>query len=94
MRHNALFAQREKAGMMLISLLLLLSVVLLPLSLAPQWLRAIADVNPLAYAVDAARALFNNHLGDASVLRGVLIMAVLAVIAVVIAARSFGRAVA
>src|SRR5690349_16911490 len=72
--------------------LLLLSGVLLPLSLAPDWLRAIANANPLAYAVDAARSLFNNHLGDASVLRGVLIMAVLAVIAVVIAARSFGRA--
>lgn len=40
------------------------------------------------------RALFNNHLGDASVAKGVLIMAVLAVIAVVIAARSFGHAVA
>ena len=74
--------------------LLLLSGVLLPLSLAPSWLRAIADANPLAYAVDAARSLFNNHLGDASVAKGVLIMAVLAVLAVVIAARSFGRAVA
>jgi len=74
--------------------LLLLSGVLLPLSLAPGWLRAIAAANPLAYAVDAARALFNNHLGDGSVAKGVLIMAILAVIAVVIAARSFGRAVA
>lgn len=37
------------------------------------------------------RALSNNHLSDA---KGVLIMALSAVIAVVIAARSFGRAVA
>jgi ABC-2 type transport system permease protein len=74
--------------------LLLLSGVLLPLNLAPGWLRAIANANPLAYAVDAARALFNNHPGDPSVVKGVLIMAVLAVAAVVIAARSFGRAVA
>lgn len=74
--------------------LLLLSGVLLPLTLAPAWLRAIAAVNPLAYAVDAARAVFNDHLGDPSVLKGVAIMAVLAVIAVVIAARNFGRAVA
>ncbi|HZS90839.1 MAG TPA: ABC transporter permease [Dehalococcoidia bacterium] len=74
--------------------LLLLSGVLLPLSLAPDWLRAIANANPLAYAADAARSLFNNHLGDASVARGVLIMGLLAVVAVVIAARSFGRAVA
>lgn len=74
--------------------LLLLSGVLLPLSLAPDWLRAIARVNPLAYAVDAARAIFNNHLGDPSVIKGVLIMAVLAAAAVAIAARSFGRAAA
>jgi len=74
--------------------LLLLSGVLLPLSLAPGWLRGIASINPLAYAVDAARAIFNNHLGDASVVKGVVILAVLAVVAVVIAARSFGRAVA
>src|SRR5205807_198251 len=32
--------------------LLLLSGVLLPMSLAPAWLRAIAVVNPLGYAVD------------------------------------------
>lgn len=74
--------------------LLLLSGVLLPLSLAPGWLRAIADANPLAYAVDAARALFNNHLGDPSVVKGVVIMAILALGAVMLAARSFGRAVA
>lgn len=73
---------------------LLLSGVLLPLTLAPNWLRAIAAVNPLAYAVDAARAIFNDHLGDVSVLKGLAIMAVLALAAVVTAARSFGRAVA
>lgn len=74
--------------------LLLLSGVLLPLTLAPDWLRALAAANPLAYAVDAARAVFNDHLGDPSVLKGVLIMAVLAVVAVMVAARSFGKAVA
>lgn len=74
--------------------ILLLSGVLLPLSLAPGWLRNIAAVNPLSYAVDASRAVFNDHVGDVSVIKGVTIMAVLALIAVVIAARSFGRAVA
>ncbi|MDQ6918283.1 MAG: ABC transporter permease, partial [Candidatus Dormibacteraeota bacterium] len=58
--------------------LLLLSGVLLPLTLAPGWLRAIAAANPLSYAVDAARAVFNDHLGDVSVEKGVLITAVLA----------------
>ena len=74
--------------------LLLLSGVLLPLTLAPGWLRAIAAANPLSYAVDAARAVFNDHLGDVSVEKGVLITAVLAVFAVAIAVRAFGRALA
>jgi ABC-2 type transport system permease protein len=71
---------------------LLLSGVLLPLSLAPGWIRAIAAINPLAYAVDAARAIFNDQLGDPSVLRGVAVMAILAVLALITAARSFGDA--
>jgi ABC-2 type transport system permease protein len=74
--------------------LLLLSGVLLPLTLAPNWLRAIAAANPLSYAVDAARAVFNDHLGDISVEKGVLLTAVLAVLAVAVAVRSFGRALA
>jgi ABC-2 type transport system permease protein len=74
--------------------LLLLSGVLLPLSFAPNWLRNIAAANPLAYAVDAARAIFNDHLTDISVAKGIAIMAGLALLAVFGAARSFNRAVA
>jgi len=74
--------------------ILLLSGVLLPLGLAPQWLRTIAAANPLSYAVDAARAIFIDHPGDPSVIKGVLIMLVLAVVAVGIGARAFGRAIA
>jgi ABC-2 type transport system permease protein len=61
---------------------------------APNWLRIIAAMNPLAYAVDAARAIFNDHLSDPSIGLAVAIMAVLASIAVSFAARAFGRAVA
>jgi ABC-2 type transport system permease protein len=74
--------------------LLLLSGVLLPLSLAPGWLRDIADIDPLRYAVDAARDLFNDHIATGTVAGGVGLMAVLAAIAVTIAARQFGRAIA
>ncbi len=74
--------------------LLLLSGVLLPMSLAPDWLRAIALADPLSYAVDAGRAVFNDHLGDVSVVKGVGIMAALAALAVAAAARAFNRAVA
>ncbi len=74
--------------------ILLLSGVLLPMSIAPQWLQNIAAINPLLYAVDAARHIFLGNLGDPSVAKGVLIMIVLSVISVVIGARQFGRAVA
>lgn len=74
--------------------LLLLSGFLLPLSLAPAWLQDVALLNPLSYAVDAARAIFNDHLTDVSVLKGVAIVGGLAVLAAGLAARSFGRAVA
>jgi ABC-2 type transport system permease protein len=74
--------------------LLLLSGVLLPLSLAPDWLRAVAAANPLSYAVDAARAIFNDHLADPSVARGVAVVAVLAVAAVALASRAFSRTAA
>ncbi len=74
--------------------ILLLSGVLLPLGLAPQWLRTVAAINPLSYAVDAARAVFLAHLTDPSVVKGVAIMLVLSIFAILIGARSFGRAVA
>jgi ABC-2 type transport system permease protein len=74
--------------------ILLLSGVLLPMSIAPLWLQNLAKINPLLYAVDAARAIFNGNLGDPSVIKGVVIMVVLSVIAVVIGARQFGRAIA
>ncbi|HKW72048.1 MAG TPA: ABC transporter permease [Candidatus Dormibacteraeota bacterium] len=73
--------------------ILLLSGVLLPMSIAPQWLQDIAAINPLLYAVDAARHIFLGNLGDPSVAKGVLILVVLSAISVVIGARQFGRAV-
>jgi ABC-2 type transport system permease protein len=74
--------------------LLLLSGVLLPLGLAPQWLRNIAALNPLSYAVDAARKIFIGDLGNPSVAKGVAIMAVLCAIAIAFGARAFSRAAA
>jgi ABC-2 type transport system permease protein len=74
--------------------LLLLSGVLLPLSRAPGWLRHLAQVNPLSYAVNAARAIFNNHLATGDVAKGIVITAAIMIVAVVVAARSFGRTVA
>jgi ABC-2 type transport system permease protein len=74
--------------------LLLLSGVLLPLDLAPQWLQDIAKANPLSYAVNAARDLFNGKGFDQAVFEGLAIMAALAVVGVLIGARRFTRAIA
>jgi ABC-2 type transport system permease protein len=64
------------------------------MGLAPQWLRNVAALNPLSYAVDAARAVFRDQITDPSVTKGVAVMLVLSIIAIFIGARSFGRAVA
>jgi ABC-2 type transport system permease protein len=74
--------------------LMLLSGIMLPLSLAPRWLQSLGAINPLSYAVDAARALFGGNLADPAVMQGFAIMAALAAVAVWYAARSFRNATA
>lgn len=53
--------------------LLLLSGVLLPMTLAPAWLRHTSQANPLTYVVDATRALFRGDFGDTHVWVGGLV---------------------
>lgn len=72
--------------------LLLLSGILLPMALAPDWLRFLSSLNPLTHAANAARALFNGEWGNPEVSLGVGLTAALAVIAVWIASRAFSRA--
>ena len=72
---------------------LLLSGILLPLSFAPGWLAAVSKWNPFSWAVDGARALFAGDLGNDRVWQSLLIVAVLAVLSVVWAARKFATSV-
>jgi len=74
--------------------LLLLSGVMLPMSLAPDWLRAIASLNPLYHAVLAIRALFNAQFSDPDVMVGIVVMVVCAVLSSWVASRTFNRATA
>jgi ABC-2 type transport system permease protein len=74
--------------------LLLLSGVMLPMSLAPDWLQTVAKFNPLYHAVAAIRALFNASFGDGEIVLGVVLLIVLAVATIAIGARSFSRAAA
>jgi ABC-2 type transport system permease protein len=51
--------------------LLLLSGILLPMSLAPGWLEAISDANPVKHVVDGVRALF-LHGAASTVIWGIV----------------------
>lgn len=42
--------------------ILLLSGILLPMSLAPQWLQLLSDVNPFKHIVNAVRALYRGEI--------------------------------
>lgn len=71
--------------------LLLLSGVLLPMSLAPAWLRHTSQVNPLTYVVDATRALFRGDFGDTHVWVGALVTIALGTLLGWWGARTFQR---
>jgi ABC-2 type transport system permease protein len=73
---------------------MLLSGIILPMELAPPIIHDIADANPFFYAVEAARALFHGAIADAAVWHGFAIMALIALLAMFWAARSFRQAVA
>jgi ABC-2 type transport system permease protein len=74
--------------------LLLLSGITLPLALAPQVIRSIASVNPFAYEVTAARALFLGNFNESAILTAMILLGGLAALAFVWAVRSFRRGTA
>jgi ABC-2 type transport system permease protein len=78
---------------MVVNPILLLSGILLPMRLGPEWLRDIARWNPFSWAVDAARALFAGNPGDPNVWKALVIIGALAVAAAFWASRSFARGV-
>ena len=78
---------------MVVNPILLLSGILLPMRLGPEWLRDIARWNPFSWAVDAARALFAGNPGDPNVWKALVIIGALAVAAAFWASRSFARSV-
>ena len=58
--------------------ILLLSGIMLPLTLAPHWLKIAARFNPFSYVVDAARLLFAGTIHDGEVWEAFAIVLVLA----------------
>jgi ABC-2 type transport system permease protein len=70
---------------------LLLSGILLPMELAPSWLRKISQANPFSHIVDGARAAFRDDLGNSSLAIGLISAGALAVVSLAIANRTFQR---
>ena len=71
--------------------LLLLSGILLPMSMAPPWLRTLSRFNPLSHLVDAIRDAFLGRYATLNVAGGTLAVVALAIISVTLATRLFLR---
>jgi ABC-2 type transport system permease protein len=74
--------------------LTLLAGILLPLSLGPTWLRVLGYLNPMYYAVQAARDLAAGTIGAGAVGVGFLVTGGAAAVALWWGTRAFQRAMA
>jgi ABC-2 type transport system permease protein len=72
--------------------LTLLSGVLLPMALAPGWMRVLAHLNPLYYAVQGARELSAGTLTSWTVISASLVLAALTAITLTWATRAYRTA--
>jgi ABC-2 type transport system permease protein len=60
--------------------ILLLSGILLPMNLAPQWLQIASNFNPFKHIVEALRAVYRSDFGNPIVWIGVLLAVVLVIL--------------
>ena len=74
--------------------LALLAGVLIPLSVAPLWVRDVALWNPYAWGARGMRAIFQGQIGGQIVWEACIILAGLAAVAVVVSSRLFAREIA
>jgi ABC-2 type transport system permease protein len=71
--------------------LMLLSGILLPMSLAPDWLQTVSDFNPLRYAVEAMRDLFAGDYTSQPVLLGLAVVVALVAASLGVGTRTFAK---
>ncbi|MBU4221370.1 MAG: ABC transporter permease [Euryarchaeota archaeon] len=64
------------------------SSALMPYDMMPSWLRILASLNPVSYAIDTARALFTGNIP----LNGIVELIVITVVVLVISVYTFRRA--
>ena len=74
--------------------LALLAGVLIPLSVAPLWVRDVARWNPFAWGANGMQAVFQGHIGAQVVWEAIIILAGLALVAVVLSSLLFAREIA
>jgi ABC-2 type transport system permease protein len=72
----------------------LLAGVLVPLSVAPLWVRDVALGNPFAWATNGMREIFQGHLGSQVVWQAGAILAGVSIVAVLLSSRVFTREIA
>ena len=72
----------------------LLAGVLIPLSLAPLWVRNVALWNPFAWAAKGMQAIFQGRIGASVVWEAGVILAGLAAVSVLLSSRLFTREIA
>jgi len=72
----------------------LLAGVLIPLSVAPLWVRDVALWNPFAWGARGLSAIFGGHIGAPVVWEAIIILAGLAAVAAVLSSRLFTREIA
>jgi ABC-2 type transport system permease protein len=73
--------------------LTLLSGVLLPLSAGPEWIRIVAHINPLYYAVEASRQLASGVFYSMEVFTAFAIMISLTVLVLTWATNVYRKAI-
>lgn len=72
--------------------LMLLGGVLLPMEMAPRWLYIASRFNPLAYLVEAERALFTGELFTFTVLQGIVVAAAVGTVGLAVGSATIKRA--
>jgi ABC-2 type transport system permease protein len=70
---------------------LLLSGILLPMTLAPAWLRSVSDVNPLKHVVDGVRSLFQGDVATSDTGWALVSAVALVAVGLFVGTRTFRR---
>jgi ABC-2 type transport system permease protein len=69
--------------------LMLLSGIMLPMTLGPHWLRAVAKATPFGYIINAMRGGFAGHYFNTVMVEGIAVSIGMAIICVWLASRAF-----